>query len=145
MIQKFVSSSLARALRNVVAVVAIGVWWSPGSHALECTDTPDCSLNGVCVNGACVSCVEDPGECDAYSYTLTDPFCDSQSGNCWECSDCNPQACSQEQMSCVSDCDDGMCAQGRECDTEDGCPDTCWYNPWLPTGLCVSGCAPPCI
>lgn len=144
---------VARPLRDVIAVAVLTVVGTPIAKAtMECDEAKDC-LNGtqasVCVQGECVPCTQDPGQCDEYSYgqggDLNDPFCEQESGMCWECGDCIPYACDPGGMQCITDCDQGQCADNYECDTESGCPDTCWWNPYVPTGLCVGNCEPPCI
>ena len=91
----------------VVMFIVIGGWTELGS-AFSCNVSPDCG-GGVCINGQCEPCTEDPGLCGEYeTYSnYEDPFCDGQSGDCWECSDCLPEGCQPGNNSC------GSCAAGE--------------------------------
>jgi hypothetical protein len=79
---------LATAVRNLVCVIALTAWLvHPAKGATSCSVTEDClneSQSSVCVNTQCVPCNQDPGQCDNYG-DLEDPFCEYDSGICWEC------------------------------------------------------------
>jgi hypothetical protein len=114
MIGRIAMSSSVKMVRNLAAIVVVVLWAMPSIKADECTPetvVADCGNGGhasVCVDGACVSCENDAGQCGEYAYgeqgNLFEPFCEAQSGRCWGCTDCNPNGCDPENMECSDGC-----------------------------------------
>ena len=72
-----------------------------GADADECEDDTWC-FPGVCVSGQCEPCTEAPAQCENHP-SLHDAFCDWQSGDCWENTDCLPYVGNASLMEC-SEC-----------------------------------------
>ncbi len=89
----------------------------------ECSNSTECSGDWVCDpsddGGTCKPCGEYPDGCDDYEVysNLTDPFCDEQSGRCWENTDCLAPG-----LNWVGDPCQNACAP---CDNQNGCPYDC--------------------
>jgi hypothetical protein len=147
MIGKWVGSPIVKPVRNLAFVLAIGLLSiAPTVRAAdECLGTTDCHngpAGSVCVDGECVSCVEDPGQCSSYG-DLSDPFCEEESGRCWECTDCGEFGCDPANNQCGSDsCTGNDCGSDRVCNDESSCSLACSYS-W--TGGCLADCPSPCI
>ena len=154
------NQSMLRTLRKLAAALAVSAWLSAAptnaafentaaaNAAVECDETLDCS-GEVCVEGQCVSCLQDPEQCDNYEYgaggNLIDPFCEGASGLCWECTDCSPYGCDPDNYECnpSSSCTGYDCGLGWECNDDETCANSCWYS-WTWTCQTESSCAPPC-
>jgi hypothetical protein len=65
----------------------------------ECESDTWC-FPGVCVSGFCEPCTAAPGQCENHP-SLTQAFCDQQSGDCWENTDCLPFVGNASAMACT--------------------------------------------
>jgi hypothetical protein len=121
---------VAVRLRYLGTIVVVGTLWHPGLIAKgvadDCAQTSDCQnrvQGSVCVAGSCVSCTEDASQCNNYE-DLDQPFCDYDSGMCWENSDCNDwgqsvgNSCEESCSACTDGCADS-CYAGLTCDDWD--------------------------
>ena len=127
--------TILRLVRYSVFLVTMFAWVGSGSGRLQarmndtCTDPSDCEPHGqVCVDGYCVDCENDPGQCNEFgkvcqatghcAYGDCDPYDVSDS-------DCYPYTCQPLDLYCY------YCG-----DNPTQCPNTTWCD-WGESGQCV--------
>jgi hypothetical protein len=125
-------STMLKVVRSVGLVAVLAAFAAPHVRAArldDCTQTTDCGQGSgtpVCVNLECTSCLDDPGQCQAYQWPggdLQDPFCDG-SGRCFESSDCGNYYVGNTSENGCTNCNDSgalSCLYGYGCDPDSSC------------------------
>jgi hypothetical protein len=137
-----------RTIRTLLLLVVVGVVGAARVRAHnDCEMTYDCDNvkdASVCVDGECVPCDEDPGQCQN-GYGLADGFCNSDNERCEECSDCGGSGCNPDWNECNSGgCSGYDCGYDRICNDNYTCDESC-SDTWDWQCQDEGSCGPPCM